>query len=404
MELFAEPCVLFKIPLTFFPWRHYLSKGWFCMLDMVGNLSRFVEPVGLTILLVYFYGYYSRTTPTAVRTSMVMGAVFGIAAVISMASPLELADGIIIALRNLFIGISAAFFGWRAAAITLGIAMTIRLGIGGDGTAAGVVAMAIAAGMGLIWTSFIRPRIAYSWASLPILATLISAHGLASFMFPTEIAALFFLKIMPMLFVLNFVGTIAFATLIDRERNLVGETSMLLQAATTDLLTRAMNRRSVMDGYGNLEMLNHPYRGIAIVCIDVDNFKVTNDTYGHFAGDKVLVEISSRIKSCLRGGDLFARMSGDEFLIVLTNVASHEAQVITERCRKIISRVPVAFEGRTIDTGISVGTVWSPRFEPFGEFRDAADVALYRAKSTGRDCMTFNGKHDFDLQTALDAA
>jgi diguanylate cyclase (GGDEF)-like protein len=264
--------------------------------------------------------------------------------------------------------------------------------------------MAIAAGMGLIWTSFIRPRIAHSWASLPILATLISAHGLASFMFPTEIAALFFLKIMPVLFVLNFVDTIAFATLINRERNLLGETSMLLQAATTDPLTRAMNRRSVMDEYGNLEMLNHPYRGIAIVCIAVDNFKVTNDTYGHLAGDKVLVEISSRIKSCLRGGDLFARMSGDKFLIVLTNVASHEAQVITERCRKIISRVPVAFEGRTIDTSISVGTVWSPRFEPFGEFRDAADVALYRAKSAGRDCMAFNRKHDFDLQTALDAA
>ncbi len=374
------------------------------MLEVLSNVARFVEPLGLTVLLVYCYGFFSRSAQSPNRTSIAMGTVFGLAAVISMASPITLSDGIIADLRNLFVGVSAAFFGWPAALVTGIIAAFARLSIGGSGTQIGILAILISAGAGLTWARFVRPKVTSVWVSLPLLGAFISTHLFAGLLFPSELAIKFFTQIAPVICVLNFAGVGIFAMLIDRERALMGETNRLLLAATTDPLTRALNRRSVIDRYNCLIQLNAPRRGVAMVCIDVDNFKMANDTFGHLAGDKVLVEIAARIRSCLRSDDLFARMSGDEFLIVLTNVASQEAQSITERCRKIISRAPVPFEGETINTSISVGTVWSPRMEEFAEFRDAADAALYQAKSAGRDCMAFNGKHDFNFDFASDAA
>jgi len=374
------------------------------MLDLLSDITMFVEPVGLAVILVYTYGFFSRSAPSANRLRASMGTLFGLASIAAMASPMPLSDGIFIDLRNLFVGISAAFFGWRAVAITLFMVASMRIGIGGDGALAGLVSAIVAAGMGLIWRQFVRPRISRSRIALPVLATMISCHLIGAFVFPPDIAVAFLKKVGLPLVILNFAGTAIFAILISREQALMGETTRLLHAATTDPLTKILNRRSVIERYGLVARANAPRRGAAMVCIDVDQFKAINDTYGHLAGDKVLVELSTRITSCLRTDDLFARMSGDEFLIVLTNVASHEAHLITERCRTIVSRAPIAAEGKLINTTISIGTVWSPKLEEFGEFRDAADAALYHAKSAGRDCVAFNGKHDFDFQHVLGAA
>lgn len=373
------------------------------MLSFLSDIAHFVEPMGMTVILVYTYGCFSRTAPSPTQLSIGMGAVFGLAAMVAMASPLVLGDGIIIDLRNLFVGISAAFFGWRAAVITLFMTILTRLGIGGAGVMAGVTGLMIAASMGLFWAYALRPKLKSKLVSLGSLGVAISMHLLSAFVFPWDFALQLLSLHALELVVLNFAGTAVFALLIFREQSLMGETSKLLHAATTDPLTKVLNRRSVLDRYVVAQNTQKAPRGMAMVCIDLDRFKAINDDHGHLVGDRVLIEMSRRISSCLRDQDLFARMSGDEFLIVLSNVASREAHQITERCRRIVSGIPISAEGISINATISIGTVWSPQYEMFGEFRDAADTALYTAKSAGRNCVAFNDDHDFTPSAAFHA-
>jgi diguanylate cyclase len=374
------------------------------MMSILSSIPVFLDPVGLTIVLVYVYGYFHRTVPTTITVNVAMGVVFGAATWIAMASPMVLANGDIMDLRNLFVGVAAAFFGWRAAIITVCMAISARLGIGGSGAMAGALGVVIAATMGLAWARYVRPKRYSNMISLPILAVMISLHISSVFVMPSGFVVSFLTNVAPMLIALNFLGVGVFAILLHRERSLLSSKNYLMLAAATDPLTKLFNRRSLADQYDRIANHERMRRGFAMVCIDVDNFTAINDRYGQLAGDHVLVDISHRIASCLRPTDLFARLNSDEFLIVLTNVASDDARMITDRCRKLISRAPVATEGSAIRVTISIGTVWSPKAEDFVKFCDAADAALSRAKSLGRDCVAFNSKHDFTDPPSITAA
>lgn len=361
------------------------------MSSIVSTFLTFLDPIGLTVILVYFYGSFSRSQPSLRQLSTVMGVVFGIATWVAMATPIEMSEGIFVDLRTLFVGVSAAFFGWRAALITFCMAFSVRLGMGGSGMIAGVLGISIASAMGLAWAAFVRPKVKKNLAAYLILAAMISTHLTSVFVLPWDVALVFLSTLAPIMFISNLIGTMIFALLIQREKTLAGYEVNLRFAATTDPLTDILNRRSVVEQYDALSEAAKPRRGIAMVCIDVDKFKDINDTYGHLPGDMVLVEVAQRISSCLRPSDLFARMSGDEFLIVLTNISSADAHTITDRCRKIIATSPIMCEGVAIRTTISVGTVWSREIEEFDTLRDAADTALYQAKEMGRDHVAFYG-------------
>ncbi len=122
--------------------------------------------------------------------------------------------------------------------------------------------------------------------------------------------------------------------------------------------------------------------GFALLFIDVNDFKKVNDTYGHLSGDKVLIEIASRVRASVRTEDVVGRFGGDEFVILLRDVATREeAMPVVERLRKSVEE-GVQIEVGTQNIGISGGVVFSTKETAnTEELLTAADALMYQAKA-----------------------
>ncbi len=123
----------------------------------------------------------------------------------------------------------------------------------------------------------------------------------------------------------------------------------------------------------------------AVVFLDLDDFKLVNDSMGHQVGDEVLVEVARRLETCIRGGDLVARLGGDEFAILLERVADvRETAMVAERVQQAI-QTPMSISGYEWTTTASIGVALSngPNELPEMLLR-SADMAMYRAKHQGR--------------------
>jgi len=123
----------------------------------------------------------------------------------------------------------------------------------------------------------------------------------------------------------------------------------------------------------------------AVLFIDLDRFKVINDTLGHHAGDEFLVEVARRISLCIRGHDLLARLGGDEFVVLLDNF--DEICDVEEVASRIISSIsePFLLDGREMYSGASIGIAHlEPYYQSADEVLRDADAAMYQAKTLGR--------------------
>ncbi|WP_297367147.1 bifunctional diguanylate cyclase/phosphodiesterase [Acidocella sp.] len=124
--------------------------------------------------------------------------------------------------------------------------------------------------------------------------------------------------------------------------------------------------------------------GIALLCLDLDNFKLINDTLGHATGDAVLVAVAERLKGAMRQGDIAARLGGDEFAIILYTNDIEEALRVAARIIERISR-PYRFDGQLAHIGMSIGLTTAPQDgKTPSKLMKNADLALYRAKAEGR--------------------
>ncbi|MFD0387612.1 GGDEF domain-containing protein [Tistrella bauzanensis] len=162
----------------------------------------------------------------------------------------------------------------------------------------------------------------------------------------------------------------------------------LKQMAETDFLTGVMNRRSFFDvASRDLTIALHHGSPLAVVMLDLDHFKQINDRYGHGVGDEVLRSVAERCRSAIRGGDLVARMGGEEFVILLHHAAADAAAALAERLRVALAGTPVALsDGRAIPITASLGVaVAGPDDTTIDELMTRADAALYRAKAAGRN-------------------
>jgi diguanylate cyclase (GGDEF)-like protein/PAS domain S-box-containing protein len=172
--------------------------------------------------------------------------------------------------------------------------------------------------------------------------------------------------------------------------------SQLLHDAMHDGLTHLPNRVLFMDRlqHTHQNYQRHREHGFAILFLDLDRFKVINDSLGHIAGDELLQSVAKRLQGCLRPGDTVARFGGDEFTILLSNVRQVEDAVhVSDRIVTELSR-SFTLAGTEIYTSASIGIALSadPTQNPEDLLRNA-DIALYRAKSNGK------GRHEVFSET-----
>lgn len=127
-------------------------------------------------------------------------------------------------------------------------------------------------------------------------------------------------------------------------------------------------------------------RELAVLLIDVDHFKQTNDTFGHLTGDFVLRELARLIDTRVRRDELFARYGGEEFCLVLPETSREGAIDYAEIVRRLVEEHRFVFDGATIPVTISIGVgVYTPDMARAHDLLRAADEALYRAKNNGRN-------------------
>ncbi|MCC2956510.1 EAL domain-containing protein [Massilia sp. IC2-477] len=152
-----------------------------------------------------------------------------------------------------------------------------------------------------------------------------------------------------------------------------------------DALTGLANRTLMWDRLEHALHLAHRHGAmVAIVLVDLDNFKSINDTFGHEAGDVVLKVVARRLQAAVRDSDTVARMSGDEFVLVLVDQPSVRFTLrMAERLRQSMT-MPVAFAGNEIPVGASLGVALFPQDgKTPAELVRAADMAMYHAKGNG---------------------
>jgi diguanylate cyclase (GGDEF)-like protein len=124
---------------------------------------------------------------------------------------------------------------------------------------------------------------------------------------------------------------------------------------------------------------------VAVLFLDLDDFKVVNDSLGHQAGDRLLQEVAGRLRTCLRPEDTAARLGGDEFAVLLEEVADQDEALATAARIHAAMRVPVELAGRAVIIGLSIGVELStPTDARADELLRRADLALYRAKADGK--------------------
>jgi two-component system cell cycle response regulator len=171
----------------------------------------------------------------------------------------------------------------------------------------------------------------------------------------------------------------------------------------TDGLTGVWNRRFVQMQFRQMMASALRFqRPFSVLMLDLDNFKVVNDTYGHQRGDAVLVEFSQRVSRVLREIDTFGRYGGEEFICLLAETAEAGALATAEKVLDVIRADPFGAAGeRPVRLTVSIGVASYPQHgDSFRSLLRSADQALYRAKQDGRNCARVaGGKSGLKLAT-----
>lgn len=175
---------------------------------------------------------------------------------------------------------------------------------------------------------------------------------------------------------------------IQNGERIIALQDVVLQKANTDSLTQLWNRKKILEILG--EELNRNFRDnkpVGVIMIDIDNFKMINDTYGHLTGDKVIIEVASRMKENVRSYDKIGRYGGDEFLLVLPGLGKKDAKNTAERLRDAVCAEKIQTEAGALNITVSLGVSVSDNTLSLStkKIMEESDLALYIAKSRGRN-------------------
>jgi diguanylate cyclase (GGDEF)-like protein len=169
----------------------------------------------------------------------------------------------------------------------------------------------------------------------------------------------------------------------------------LYESSTRDALTRLYNRKYFTERLTAEVAYSRRHKvKLAVLLLDVDDFKQINDTYGHLAGDMVLRLVSAQMQRLVRVEDLVARYGGEEFVILARSTGKTEAARLAERIREAIAALDIPLAGHSLKVTFSIGVAALPDVAPEGgpiELIALADARLYKAKADGKDRVCAEG-------------
>jgi diguanylate cyclase (GGDEF)-like protein len=198
----------------------------------------------------------------------------------------------------------------------------------------------------------------------------------------------------------SFLSYIYTDKITNYENSLIQQNSSLSLLASTDYLTGIMNKRmfnEISERYFQTAQKND--LNLTLLLLDLDHFKKVNDTYGHQAGDQLLKRFVKTMESILNKSDIFARIGGEEFAVLLSQMNCDDTYNLAETIRKEIENDFITYEGQDIRVTTSIGI--SENRETDTEFEDIfsrADMALYQAKHEGRNKTCFIEFSNDDVQ------
>jgi diguanylate cyclase (GGDEF)-like protein/PAS domain S-box-containing protein len=207
----------------------------------------------------------------------------------------------------------------------------------------------------------------------------------------------------------GWVGT--YEDITERHRAEQNIVYMARHDALTNLPNRLLFHEQMSDGLARVDTGN---TRLAVMCLDLDNFKAVNDSLGHPVGDQLLQAVARLLGKALRQDDTIARLGGDEFAILHPTDSVADTEALARRLIDVVSK-PIVIDGQEVITGLSIGIAMAPENgNTSDQLMKNADLALYRAKAVGRNTYLFfesgmdaelraRRKIEIDLRHALEA-
>lgn len=169
--------------------------------------------------------------------------------------------------------------------------------------------------------------------------------------------------------------------------DLIAKVKILETDSNIDSLTNIFNRRALSTYLHNICNNNNLHQELHLLILDIDDFKHINDTFGHIAGDKILIFIANILRRTLRDGDKVFRYGGEEFVVVLNRISNDVCLQVTQRLLKIVSSNQLIYKGNTLNVTMSIGATLYHQNDTPESLIARADKALYKSKNGGKNQM-----------------
>ncbi|MDQ7044546.1 MAG: GGDEF domain-containing protein [Sulfurimonas sp.] len=166
---------------------------------------------------------------------------------------------------------------------------------------------------------------------------------------------------------------------------LSSKVTSLEKDSNLDSLTKVFNRRALSKYLNNLCSQTKLSYELHLLILDIDDFKTINDTYGHIAGDKILIFLANILKKTLRDGDKIFRYGGEEFILILNRIDALHCQKLASRILELVSKNKLIYKGESLGATVSIGTTIFTQKDTPDSLIARADKALYKAKKDGKN-------------------